>query len=204
MEEIIKNKDIAYILYFVTEKYQNYKSDKKEVNTKLTYFKEKITKDDFFRKYSYYYIDKHNLSVTPEDLADDILNIAVILSDKISFKEPEKIINIKEENMELYLLLVRNRSCKEILTLNKLILDNDTIEKIRDSKIYFTKEEEYLNYIESLLSQKYFRYWILEKNDISCNVAIDKVKKELYTELNDLKKELENKNKHMIRQYQKL
>lgn len=200
MEEILKNKDIAYILYLVSEKYPNYKSEKKEINKKLIIFKEKISKD-FFRKFCYNYINNNHLTIQPEDLADDILNISVILSDKMIVKNPEIITNLKEENLALYLLLIRNVINDEIFTLNKLILDNQTLEKIKESKKYFDTEEEYLNYINLMLSQKFFRFWVLEKNNINYTESIEKLRKEIYMELDGLKFPQPKKYTHKIRQY---
>lgn len=194
MENKVDVKDIAYILYLVTEKYENYRSNRNDLSTKLTCFKERIVRDKFCKKYSCYYVNNYTSTIDQQTLADDLINIAVVLSNKTVAKNPNKIKSIDVENLDLYILLIRDKSCDEIDKLNKMILDNEALNKIREARIYFDTDLEYLDSMRSFLSQKYFRYKLLDKTRISCSDAIDKLRNEIYVALDELKEEKENKN----------
>lgn len=179
MERQEKNLALETIKDAVKAKYPNYQSNDKAAKTKLISFS-KITenKEDLktfnFVDYSVSYIVRNENTITPDLLVDDILSIAVIFD-----KQPKNMSELSQESMDDYIRIVRNKAYDEIVNLNKLILNEEIIQKLFALSSFFTNDKDYIEYVNSILTPASLRYRMKKQDGMAEEKAISEIQSDI-------------------------
>ncbi len=157
MEQQTPTLSIQNIANIILEKYPDGKNKKGVMHPKICILKKMITENDpilpNYVDYCTNYMDrflKQNGNMA--FLADDLLSIAIMLK-----QSQGSIEELESSKVDCYITIIRDKSWYEIENLNKIILNQDTMEELQSIRFSFETETEYLNYVNSILATALFR-----------------------------------------------
>ena len=174
-QNVSKKKDSLSI---VLEKYPNLESKDNLTNSKLFDFRRLVDDEDNLKVIESL-IEVYKSKTGNKMDADDILNIFK------SYKHnPLETLSLKPENTKFYLEMAKGIELEGVFALNKILVSNNVIEKLKEVYVFFDDEEQFRNYNDSLLITLLFRYSILHKSSIDNNDVVGRLKVEYIDMLN--------------------
>jgi len=176
-------------LNIVLAKYPNLESNDSLTNSKLFDFRRLVDDEDNLKVIESL-IEVYKSKTGNIMDADDILNIFK------SYKHnPLETLNLKPESTKFYLEMAKGIELEGVFALNKILVSNNVIEKLKEVYVLFDDEEQFRNYNDSLLITLLFRYSILHKTSMDNNDVLGRLKVEYVDMLNKTIVDFQKKKK---------